>query len=97
MTDSLIAIIREAAAETRPELAEAIDSQGKDAVLFGPDGHVDSLGLVTLVAAVEREIEERFDAFVILADERAMSRAKSPFRTVGTLAEYAAERIQEEG
>ncbi len=97
MTDSLIAIIREAAAETRPELAEAIDSQGKGAVLFGPGGHVDSLGLVTLIAAVEREIEERFDAFVILADERAMSRAKSPFRTVGTLAEYAAERIQEEG
>lgn len=96
MINSLIAIIREASVETRPELAEAIDQHGKDTVLFGPNGYVDSLGLVTLVAAVEREIEDRFDAFVILADERAMSREKSPFRTVGALAEYAAERIQEE-
>lgn len=93
---SLIEMIREAAGEVRPELVERIDQTGADTVLFGRNGLLDSIGLVTLITVVEREIEDRLDAYVILADERAMSRKRSPFRTVGTLAEYAAELIREE-
>lgn len=70
--------------------------QGADAPLYGKDGVLDSLGLVSLVVAVEEAIEDNFDVFVTLADEKAMSQRSSPFLTVGTLATYAEGRIKEE-
>ena len=57
-------------------------------VLFGEGGKLDSLGLINLVVAVEQNIEDEFDVTITLADERAMSQEKSPFRTVGTLTDY---------
>ena len=57
-------------------------------VLFGKDGRLDSLGLVTLLVIIEQNIEDEFDVIITLADERAMSQKRSPFRTIGTLADY---------
>ena len=57
-------------------------------VLYGEDGKLDSLGLINLVVAVEQNIEDEFDVTITLADERAMSQENSPFRTVGSLADY---------
>ncbi len=65
----------------------------EDSVLFGKDGALDSMGLVTLIVAVEQAIEDRFGAAAGLADEKAMSQAKSPYRTVATLADYAHEQL----
>jgi len=59
-----------------------------DTVLFGENGKLDSLGLINLIVAVEQNIEDEFEVVVTLADERAMSQEKSPFRTVGTLSDY---------
>lgn len=67
---------------------------GADTRLFGRQGLFDSLGLVSLVVSVEEAIEDRFGAVVSLADERAMSQARSPFRTVRALAEYASGLIE---
>ena len=61
----------------------------RDTPLFGRKGFLDSLGLVTLVVAVEQAIEDELGVSVSLADERALSQRTSPYRTVGTLAEYA--------
>lgn len=63
--------------------------------LFGGEDGIDSLSLVRLVADIEREAEARFGVQVVLADERAMSRRNSPFRTVATLGELLQERIGE--
>jgi acyl carrier protein len=57
--------------------------------LFGRDGLLDSMGLVTLVVAVEQAIEDEYGVSVSLADDRALSQRTSPYRTVGSLAEYA--------
>lgn len=57
-------------------------------VLFGKNGQLDSLGLVNLLVIIEQNIEDQFDTSIIIADERAMSQKNSPFRTIGTLAEY---------
>lgn len=65
--------------------------------LFGTDGILDSMGLVNLVVALEERIQDEYDVAITLADERAMSRSKSPFRTVTTLAEYIEELLREEG
>jgi hypothetical protein len=49
------------------------------------------MGLVSLIVAVEQGVEDRFGKTVALADERALSRSASPYRTVATLADYAVE------
>ena len=59
-----------------------------DTVLFGKSGQLDSLGLVNLIVATEQKIEEEFGVAMTLADEKALSRKSSPFRTIGTLADY---------
>lgn len=58
--------------------------------LFGEAGFLDSMSLVSLVVAVEQSIEDEFGKAVSLADEKALSRHSSPYRTIGSLAEYAA-------
>jgi len=62
--------------------------QSTDTVLLGKAGKLDSLGLVNLVVAVEEQVEKDFGVTITLADERALSQKSSPFRTIGTLADY---------
>ena len=61
-----------------------------DTELFGESGLLDSVGLVSLVVAVEQELDDELGIQVGLADERALSQRSSPYRTVATLAGYAA-------
>ena len=68
-----------------------------DTPLFGKDGTLDSVDLVNLIVAVEEAIEARYGIAVTLADERAVSRKHSPFLTIGSLAQYSADRIAEHG
>jgi acyl carrier protein len=63
---------------------------GADTELFGADGLLDSVGLVALVVAVEERLADELDIDVSLADERALSQRQSPYRTVSSLAAYAA-------
>jgi D-alanine--poly(phosphoribitol) ligase subunit 2 len=46
--------------------------------------------------AVEQKIEDKFGFAVALADEKALSQRQSPFRTVRSLADYAAGLIERE-
>ena len=62
--------------------------QSTKTVLFGKDGKLDSLGLVTLLVIIEQNIEDEFDVSITIADERAMSQKHSPFRTVEALVDY---------
>lgn len=64
--------------------------------LFGKGGILDSLALVSLVVEVEHAIQDAHGAAVSLSDDRAMSQKHSPFRTIGSLADYASEVIGEE-
>ncbi len=66
-----------------------------DTVLFGESGKLDSLGLVNLIVATEQRLEELFEVSLTLADEKAISQKNSPFRTVGTLAEYISKLMEE--
>ena len=73
----------------KPELAQATD----EIHLLGGQSPLDSIGLVTLIADLEGDIQREFGKTVTLADERAMSRTLSPFRKVGTLVEYLNEKL----
>ncbi len=56
--------------------------------LIGRSSVLDSMGLVTLIVEVEQRLEDEHDLVVVLADDRAMSQTRSPFLSVGTLADY---------
>ena len=90
----------EVVAKAVAELAEdmgfpALVNPVETTPLFGGDDGIDSLSLVRLVADIERAAAREFGKKVVLADERAMSRRNSPFRTVGTLGELLHERLGE--
>lgn len=74
----------------KPELGQA----GDETHLLGGQSPLDSIGLVTLIADLEGDIQREFGKSVTLADEKAMSRTLSPFRKVGTLVEYVEERLR---
>jgi acyl carrier protein len=67
-----------------------------DTTIYGNDSRLDSLGLINLIVAVEQNIEDEFDVNITIADERAMSQKHSPFRTIGSLAEYIEMLLKEE-
>jgi acyl carrier protein len=75
---------------TDKNLAEGITA---DTPLVGAGRVVDSIGLVTLIVDVENRVAEHANRPISLMDDRAMSQTRSPFRTVGTLAEYVQELI----
>jgi acyl carrier protein len=56
--------------------------------LFGREGLLDSLGLVNLLLDLEQQLNEQHALSIALADDRAMSQTRSPFRTIGSLSDY---------
>jgi acyl carrier protein len=64
------------------------DEINEDTRLLGRSAVLDSMGLVTLIVDVEQQVEEQHGIALVLADERAMSQSRSPFLSVGTLADY---------
>lgn len=95
MTDRLVEMIVTIAQEVvERERLDLRAELGPDTHLFGRSGVFDSLGLVSLIVGVEEAIADRYGVSVSLADERAMSQASSPFRTIRSLAEYAAGMLE---
>jgi acyl carrier protein len=65
------------------------------AALFGADGLLDSLGLVHFIVSLEQLLLDRVAVSISLADERAFSQHRSPFRDVPSLVAYLQQRLQE--
>lgn len=75
---------------------ESLMNVSNETELFGLNGALDSMGVVFLITELEEKISDQFDVDLTLADERAMSRKTSPFRSVKTLAKYIDLLISEE-
>lgn len=71
--------------EADPPPSGPVDAE---TVLLGKSSHFDSLGLVNYIVDVEQALDEDLGIAVTLADERAMSQTRSPFRTVQSLTDY---------
>jgi acyl carrier protein len=80
-------------AERGPEEQIHVSAQ---TLLFGTDAELDSLSLVSLISDVETTINVEHHLLVNLADDRAMSRAESPYTSVETLKDYILELMQEQ-
>ena len=81
--------------ETQPlgqKLEKSIETH-----LFDKQGKLDSIGLVNFIVSLEQALADEFGIAVTLADEKAFSRETSPFRTVGSLADYVMEQLKSAG
>jgi D-alanine--poly(phosphoribitol) ligase subunit 2 len=97
MSQTIEAIVLACCEEHNAVSERKIDTAaGAAAHLYGSQGPLDSLGLVSLIVMIEQGIEDELDVFVTLADAKAASQQNSPFRTVGALAAYAQARVDEE-
>jgi acyl carrier protein len=94
--DEVLRIVYRAIDELNPQLPpERRLEKSPEMALFGSAGRLDSLGLVSLIVAIEQAVEDELAVSVVLADEKAMSQRSSPFRTVGSLAAYVRARLEE--
>ena len=95
--DTALAAIKNAVAEINASLADDKQiSSEPDAVLFGADTTLDSIGLVNVVMAAEQYIGDETGQDIVLASESAMSRKRSPYRSLKALAEFAVETANED-
>jgi acyl carrier protein len=93
--DKVVEILKSAVSELNEELQyETLENPGEETTLFGGDDGIDSLSLVRLVIDVEQRLKEELDIDASLADERAMSARRTPYRSIGTLADFAIEQSQ---
>lgn len=78
------------------EIDQIVDlSEGEQTKLFGGDGVLDSIGLVSYIVSLEEILEDEFNISIVLADEKAMSRRTSPFGRISYLIDYVFELINE--
>ena len=75
-----------------PEPAEVTEATR----LVGERAVLSSLALVSLIVEIEQTIEDEWGAALTLADERALSQQHSPFRSIGTLADWIARLLAEQ-
>jgi acyl carrier protein len=72
-----------------------IDIGDADVPLLGDETKFDSLDLVAIVVNFERRVREDLNVNITLTDEKAVSRTRSPFRTVGSLLDYTQSLLPE--
>jgi hypothetical protein len=87
--EEILAIVLDALAainESRPTGEQFIFDA--ETPLVGQRAVLNSLELVTFILEVEARLVEQLGIQIILADDRAFSAARSPFRRPSALAEY---------
>ncbi len=96
MRDKAVVLVKEAVSELNEELDyDSLRDVNDQTPLFGGESGIDSLSLVMLVTTLESAIFDELGCTVSLADEKAMSMRNSPYRSVGALAEFIAEKLGE--
>jgi acyl carrier protein len=87
--NSITQLIITSLSELNEELNDpSLENISEQTRLFGGNGALDSLALVSFIADIEEKISEQYGKNIVLADEKAMSQKVSPFRTVESLASY---------
>ena len=82
--------------QLREDLAlPVLDKFSPETTLLGAGSDLDSMAIVHLIADLEGRLFDAYNLTWILADERALSRTRSPFRTVSDLTSFIIETIPE--
>ncbi len=97
MKDEIVNVILKVCIELNEQLKNKIDiNQGEDAVLFGNNGVLDSLGFINLIVSIESEIEEKYGQNLTLIDGNSISQEESHFKTIGTFAAYITDLLTQQ-
>ena len=72
----------------------ALENPKLHSPLYGEGGALDSIALVNLIADIEEAVTESYKVNIVLADDKAMSAQRSPFRNIDSLIDTLLERIQ---
>jgi acyl carrier protein len=94
--DELLALVYDAIDEFNASLPEGRPIEKRpDSALYEAGGPLDSLGLVHLIVSLEQRVLDKTGLGVALADEKAFSTSRSPFRDVSSLLRHLEERIED--
>lgn len=94
--DRIVEIVRRSVAEVNEELRDDVKLDGDaETVLYGRGAKIASMTLVSLIVAVEENLRGEFGLAVTLANEKAMSMERSPFKTLGSLIAYVIDVVAE--
>lgn len=63
-------------------------------LLTGDGGVLTSLGVISLVLAVEENVNEAFSTEIVLFDESLLADPDGPFRTIGTFVDHVCSVVQ---
>lgn len=90
--DDIARLIAASLSDLRKDLAlPEVNGIGRETPLLGGESDLDSMAVVHLIADLEGRLHAAYGRNWILADERALSRSRSPFRTVGDLTAFIVE------
>lgn len=67
----------------------------EETTLFGKGGALDSMALVSFIVDVEQILQSEQGLVVQLTSEKAMAQERSPFRTIGSLADFIQSLLNE--
>ena len=65
-----------------------------ETVLLGPQGNLDSLGLITLLVEIESSMKENIDLNINIIDEIYFADENGPYQNIKTLSEYIFKQIK---
>lgn len=96
LTNLIINSVREFAQISDKWQQADLDAVNESTRLFGSSGLLDSLGLVSVLMDIEQQVGDIAGVNITIADERAMSQERSPFRTIGSLTDYVMSLLSEQ-
>jgi acyl carrier protein len=64
-------------------------------VLTGEGGHLDSLGLINFIVALEQKLRDDFDAEIVLTSEEVLSGPDGHLKTIDSLTDYLLTQLAE--
>jgi acyl carrier protein len=94
--DQIVQLVQQCVCQLGEELeVSALKDPTEETPLMGEKSGVDSIALVSLIVEIETRFAEEYNVEVVLADDRAMSSLRSPFRRVGALVDYVESQIDQ--
>lgn len=87
MKDVILQLVYLSVDEINLDLDSKLEKKESENI-FSADSKLDSMGLVNFIMDVEDRIQDHFKLELTLADDKAMSQIRSPFRTIASLVEY---------
>lgn len=91
--NALMFVIRQCVQELNKQLTAAERlGDSPETILAGEGGKLDSLSLITLLVAIEEAVGKNFAIKLSVLDEEMLGADDGPYRTLGSLARWIAER-----